>query len=118
MNRHAADNQQPHVEIKMKLNLHSEPANRERLMIQLSEFSYAAYAVRIKQDFRCASHMEVSEIKLRKLWPPLILQTLARAAQAFVRNWPRAIPTAYQLQVCDPAIYKTAPTIASRKPIL
>ena len=37
----------------MKINLHSEPDNRERLMIQLSEFSFAAYPVQINHGFRC-----------------------------------------------------------------
>ena len=40
----------------MKVNLHAEPAKPKRLMIQLSEFSYEAYPVRIKQGFSCVLH--------------------------------------------------------------
>ena len=40
----------------MKLTAHSEPGSGKRLMIPLSEFSYAAYTIQIRQDFRCVLH--------------------------------------------------------------
>ena len=39
----------------MNIDFHSEPDNRERMLIQLSEFSFAAYPVQINQGFRCVS---------------------------------------------------------------
>ncbi len=35
----------------MNIDFHSEPDNRERMLIQLSEFSFAAYPVQINQGF-------------------------------------------------------------------
>jgi len=37
----------------MKTNLQSKIGERKRLVIQLSEFSYAAYPVQINHVFRC-----------------------------------------------------------------
>jgi hypothetical protein len=37
----------------MKIALQSKPDNRERLIIPVSEFSFAAYPILINHDFRC-----------------------------------------------------------------
>jgi hypothetical protein len=37
----------------MKIDLHSNPDNRERLIIPVSEFSFAAFPVQINHVFRC-----------------------------------------------------------------
>jgi len=51
----------------MKINLHSEPGQRERLMIQLSEFSFAAYPVQIHHVFRCIPDAAKSPNQSRRL---------------------------------------------------
>lgn len=53
----------------MTINLHSEPGHRERLMIQMSEFSYAAYAVQINHAFRCLPDAASALSQSRNRWP-------------------------------------------------
>ena len=52
---------------KMKIDLHSKPENRERLIIPVSEFSFAAYPVVINHAFRCAPHPASAPVTQNKL---------------------------------------------------
>jgi len=50
----------------MKINLHSKPKNRERLIIPVSKFSFAACPILIHQAFRCAPHPASAPVTLVK----------------------------------------------------
>jgi len=51
----------------MRINLHSKPDNHERLIIPVSEFSFAAYPIVINQAFRCAPHPASAPVTQDKL---------------------------------------------------
>jgi hypothetical protein len=65
----------------MKINLHSKPENRERLIIPVSKFSFAAYPILIHQAFRCAPHPASAPV-------PLVKHMRANAS---VHNQPEAV---------------------------
>jgi hypothetical protein len=67
----------------MKINLHSKPENRERLIIPVSKFSFAAYPILINHAFRCAPHPASAPVTQDKLpWRGWIQQgSGARSAQ-------------------------------------
>jgi hypothetical protein len=45
----------------MNIDLHPIIDNRKRLIVPVSEFSFAAYPVQIKQGFRCLAHAPRSQ---------------------------------------------------------
>jgi predicted protein tyrosine phosphatase len=68
----------------MKIDLHSKPDNQGRLMIPVSEFSFAAYPIVINQTFRCAPHLASAPVTQDKLpWRGWIQQILHRLRRAF-----------------------------------
>ena len=56
-----------YFESKMKIDFHSEPGKSERLIIPVSEFSFAAYPILINQAFRCAPHPVSAPVTQDKL---------------------------------------------------
>jgi hypothetical protein len=68
----------------MKIDLHSQPENRERLIIPVSEFSFAAYPILINHAFRCAPHPASAPVTQGKLpWRGWIQQTSQWLRRAF-----------------------------------
>jgi predicted protein tyrosine phosphatase len=67
----------------MKIDFHSESGKSERLIIPVSEFSFAAYPILINQTFRCASHPASAPVTQEKLswrgWIQQISHWLRRA---------------------------------------
>ena len=51
----------------MKTDLHSKIGERERFFLQVSEFSFAAYAVKINHVFRCLPDAASSSNESRNL---------------------------------------------------
>jgi hypothetical protein len=59
----------------MKMSFQSKSVNRGRLIIPVSEFSFAAWPVRINHDFRCVPHALRPSIAPKKSqWRGLVQQ--------------------------------------------
>jgi hypothetical protein len=85
-----------HTETKMKIDLHSKPDSRGRLIIPVSEFSFAAYPIVINHDFRCLSDAASSPSQSRSLRGNMLGRHIAKLLR-WMSGKPAAAPAASSL---------------------
>jgi hypothetical protein len=70
----------------MKITLQSEPREKARFFVRISEFSYTEFPVPIKREFRCVLHPAGSTTKTHERLLLRIFQALVRTVRQNTRS--------------------------------